>query len=180
MSQSKSYNHKLRSLTRKKKSSRSRRSVKKLLPGITTLARQVCPPGMIERKEYTRRYSTAIRQKGFIKKLKSGKDVIVNPKKSDTIHIKAKCIKDKGLPGKGKNKIGPLRKGELSKYGYTMHDSEEHRHKALRKAVDEYGMLGVYRKLDAVAKLTTRTIPEASKIYEKDRDWVKKTFSSND
>ena len=57
-----------------------------------------------------------------------------------------------------------------------MKESEEKRHAALREAIDEYGALGVFRKLDAIAKLTVRTIPEASKIYEKDRDWVEKRF----
>ena len=162
------------------KHTRRHYSIKKIVPGIKTLSRHACPSGMIERKGYTRRYSTAVRQRGYKKHLKSGKEIMINPKKQSLIHVKAKCIKDKGLPGKGKPIFGHLRKGELSKYGYTMREPEESRHKALRKAVEKYGMIGVYRKLDAVAKLTTRTIPEASKIYEKDRDWVKKTFSSND
>ena len=171
----------VKSTTRKKESSRefkqsvkakrSRRlaSVKKLLPGIRTLSRKVCPPGMIERKEYARKYSTAILKKGYT--TKKGKRI---PSKHSLTYVGPKCVKDLGLPGKGKESIGPLRKGELHKYGYTMAESEEKRHEALRKAVKEYGVLGVYRKLDAVAKLTVRTIPDASKIYSKDRDWVKK------
>jgi hypothetical protein len=47
----------------------------------------------------------------------------------------------------------------------------------LRKSIEEYGALGVYRKLDAVAKLTERTIPDASKIYSKDRNWIKQSFN---
>ena len=54
--------------------------------------------------------------------------------------------------------------------------SEEERHSALRKAVEKYGPVGVYRKLDAVSKLTFRSIPQASKIYTKDRNWVKEKF----
>jgi ribosomal protein S30 len=46
-------------------------SVRKLVPGIRTLKRKVCPPGMIERREFTRRYSTAVMQRGFEKKTKS-------------------------------------------------------------------------------------------------------------
>jgi hypothetical protein len=170
-------------------------SVRKLVPGIRTLKRRVCPPGMIERREFTRRYSTAIMQKGFEKKTKSGKVKIVIPNKNKTIIVKTKCVKDKGLPGKGTQKIGPLHKGELTKHGYQIFQksrsgnyifetdgkthkvvSQEKRRKALRKAIREYGALDVFRKLDAVAKLSVRTTPQGSKIWEEDRDWVKKTF----
>jgi hypothetical protein len=144
----------------------------KLLPSIRSLSRRACPPGMIERKEYARKYSTAVLKKGFT--TRKGKRF---PHKSNLTYIGPRCVKDTGLPGKGKQSIGPLRKGELSKHGYTMRESEELRHKALRKAIDEYGALGVYRKLDAVAKLTERTIPDASKIYSKDRNWVKESFN---
>ena len=56
--------------------------------------------------------------------------------------------------------------------------SDEQRHNALKRAVNEYGALNVYRKLDAVAKLTTRTIPQASKLYEKDKNWIKEKYGS--
>ena len=177
------------------KQTRRLASVKKLLPGIKTLRRQACPPGMIERKEYARRYSTAVLQKGFTKKTHAGKTVYVKPHKRELVYVKSKCVKDVGLPGKGNQKIGPLRKGELTKYGYEIFQkdkdgkyifeedgkthkvvSEEKRHKALRKAIREYGALGVYRKLDAVVKLSTRTTPQGSKLWEKDRNWVKETF----
>jgi hypothetical protein len=66
-----------------------------------------------------------------------------------------------------------MRKGELAKHGYSFRASDSQRHAALKRAAGEYGALGVYRKLDAVAKLTMRTIPKAAAIFEKDRDWVK-------
>ena len=143
----------------------------KLLPSIRSLSRKACPPGMIERKEYARKYSTAILKQGFT--TRKGKRF---PHKKNLTYVGPKCVKDVGLPGKGKQSIAPLRKGELSKHGYSMKETQEVRHKALRKAINEYGALGVYRKLDAVAKLTERTIPEASKIYSKDRNWVKDSF----
>jgi hypothetical protein len=144
----------------------------KLLPSIRSLSRRACPPGMIERKEYARKYSTAVMRKGFT--TRKGKRY---PHKKNLTYVAPVCIKDVGLPGKGKQSIGPLRKGELSKYGYSMKENEDVRHKALRKAIQEYGALGVYRKLDAVAKLTERTIPEASKTYTKDRNWVRESFN---
>ena len=154
-----------------KKTRRISAAKEKLLPSIRSLSRRACPPGMIERKEYARKYSTAITKQGFT--TRKGKRY---PHKKNLTYVGPACIKDVGLPGKGKRSIGPLRKGELSKYGYSMTGSKEDRHKALRKAIEEYGALGVYRKLDAVAKLTVRTIPEASKVYTADRDWVRESF----
>ena len=58
-----------------------------------------------------------------------------------------------------------------------MTGTEDKRKNALKKAVQEYGALAVYRKLDAVSKLTKTTIPEASKIYTEDKEWVKRKFS---
>lgn len=158
------------------KQTRRLASVKKLLPSIKSLARKACPPGMIERKEFARKYSTAVLQKGFTRKSKFGKLTVIKPNKQSLSYVGSKCVKDIGLPGKGKQSIGPLRKGELSKYGYSMKEEEAKRHSALKKAVDEYGALGVYRKLDAVSKLTFRSIPAASKVYEKDRNWVKEKY----
>lgn len=152
-------------------------SNKKLLPSIKSLSRKACPPGMIERKEYARKYSTAVLQKGFTRKSKFGKTSVINPRKQSLTYVGPKCVKDIGLPGKGNKSIGPLKKGELTKYGYSMREDEEKRRSALKKAVDEYGALGVYRKLNAVSKLTFRSIPQASKVYEKDRNWIKEKYA---
>ena len=70
-------------------------------------------------------------------------------------------------------RIGKLRKGELIKYGYQYRLSDLSREKALVKAVAAYGALSVYHKLDAVAKLSATHAPDASKIFAKDRDWVR-------
>lgn len=175
--------------------SRRTATAKKRVPGLRTLRRKACPPGMIERKEYARRFSTAVLKEGFTKRDRAGRTIRIKPHKRSLVYIGSKCIKDKGLPGKGTQKIGPLRKGELTKFGYEIFKKdrkgkyefesdnkthkvvpEEKRHAALRKAVREYGALGVYRKLDAVAKLSFRTTKQGSKIWTEDRDWVRKTF----
>jgi hypothetical protein len=77
-----------------------------------------------------------------------------------------------------KGTIGPLRKGELTKYGYahvTKLSSAE-RHSALRKAVHEYGSLTTWRKLNAVAVYTRYTSPQSSAIFKQDMDWIRKTY----
>jgi hypothetical protein len=52
------------------------------------------------------------------------------------------------------------------------------RRDALKKAVKEFGPLGVYHKLNAVAKLSKRTAPDASRVFKRDRDWIRKSYSS--
>lgn len=140
--------------------------------GVTVNLRKKCPPGQILRKAYVRRYKTNVRERGYT--VKRGNQVYrVYPKSSSTI-VQAACVKDKGLPGKGPEEITPLRKGELLKYGYVYKKSDLDRHEALRKAAKEFGPLGLYRKLDAIAKLSIRAAPKASAIFKKDRDWVRK------
>ena len=140
----------------------------------TMNAKKVCPSGYILRKAYVRRYTTAVREKGYTVR-KGNKTYRAYPTSGSTI-VKAACVKDVGLKGKGEQKIGPLRKGELLKHGYSFRKSYDERHAALRKAAKEYGALGIYRKLNAVAKLSKRSAPDASKIFEKDRDWVRQTL----
>jgi len=72
--------------------------------------------------------------------------------------------------------IGPLREGELAKYGYSFRIGENERHIALVKAIQEYSGLSVYYKLDAIAKLTGKTLPNAAAVFAKDREWVHSKF----
>lgn len=145
------------------------------VPSIRSLTRKECPPGMAPRKSYVRRYSTPVRREGITVHRK-GKTYKIFPSSKATT-VKGKCVKARKthstrIPGR----FGPLRKGELTKLGYSSRNPEELRHQALRKAVDAYGALGVYRKLDAVAKLSVHKLPSASAIYVTDREWIKKTF----
>lgn len=155
--------------------------------GIPSATRK-CPPGQIRRTGYVRRYSTGIRRRGYTVRRPSGRIYRVYPQASRMI-VRSSCVKDRGLPGKGPRPfrfpfrggkqvygIGPLRKGELAKHGYSTKTSTRKRHGALRKAVKEFGALGVYRKLNAVAKLGVRTARAASKTFKTNRNWVRKTF----
>jgi hypothetical protein len=143
-----------------------------------------CPKGYVMRKGYTRKYRESLATSGFTVRRK-GKLYTVRPKKN-TIYVPPACIKNRGLPGKGPlegDGIGKLRKGDLIKYGYQYRLSDALRHKALKKAINQYGALTVYRKLDAVGKLSVRTAPDASDIFLKDRNWVRENYDikkSND
>jgi hypothetical protein len=72
----------------------------------------------------------------------------------------------------------PLNKGELDKFGYSNVKlmTETQRHAALVKAMDAYGKLSVFRKLNAIYVLTRNTSPASSKIFKADRDWIKARF----
>jgi hypothetical protein len=149
------------------------RSVGKRL-GLT----KKCPPGQILRAPYKRRFTSTVRREGFNAK-RGGKTVRVYPQASAVL-VKAACIEDRGLSGKGPRSgtgIGPLRKGELSKYGYKARVGRDARHAALKKAISVYGPLGTYRKLDAIAKYTLRTAPEAHTIFKADREWIRRHYS---
>jgi hypothetical protein len=133
---------------------------------------------MIRRKGYTRRYSTGLRQRGYTVRRRTGTKYRVYPEKTKMV-VQSACIKNRGLAGKGSREgkgIGKLDKGKLSRYGYSYHDPRDQRHVALRKAVSAYTALNVFHKLDAVMKYTRRTAPQASHVFEEDRNWVRSKF----
>jgi hypothetical protein len=150
-------------------------SLSRRIPSIKSLSRKTCPPGQIERKGYVRQFSSNIQRKGYTVQKKSGISYTVHPKKRSAF-VKPRCVKDTGRPGKGtrsRKGIGHLRKGELKKYGYSSTQNQADRHKALGKAMKEFGPLGVFRKLVAVANYTENTLPAKSRIYRADADWIR-------
>lgn len=154
------------------------RRLRAMIPSIRNLKRTACPTGMIARKAYVRRYTTAVRARGYTVRRKNGTSYRVYPKSKSTM-VKTKCVKNLGLPGKGPTKgkgVGPLRKGELKKHGYSFRNPESQRKAALNSAVKEFGALGVYRKLNAVGKLAMRTFPQASRTFKADRNWIKRKY----
>jgi hypothetical protein len=72
--------------------------------------------------------------------------------------------------------IGQLKKGDLTKRGYSVSKGKTARHKALRKTVRALGALSTFRKLNAIGTLTKRTSKGKSRTFKADRNWVKKTF----
>jgi hypothetical protein len=50
------------------------------------------------------------------------------------------------------------------------------RHKALSRAVKEFGSLGVWRKLNAVQVYTRRLSPASSKVFKADMDWIRSKY----
>jgi len=132
--------------------------------------RKVCPSGKLVRKAYVRTMSSRVRKEGYTRKTKSGKVITVHPT-ADSITVKSSCMD-------APTRIGPLKKGELKKYGYNYKLPEAKRHSALQRAIHKLGALNVYRKLDAVAKLSERAAPVASHVFMKDKQWVRKTYAN--
>jgi hypothetical protein len=146
--------------------------------GKSGTRRQRCPNGKVERRGYVRKFAPDVIQRGYTVKRASGRVYRVHPEKQ-AVYVKPSCIKDRGITGKiapGEG-FGPLRKGELKKHGYVYQESRDARYSALRKAVKEFGALGVFRKLDVVAKLSKRTVPAASRVFKADREWIRREFS---
>lgn len=134
-----------------------------------------CAPGMIERKGYVRKFGANVLKRGYTVKKASGKAYRIHPSK-ESVYVKPSCVKKLGSRVSGEG-FGVLRKGELKKYGYVYDSSEESRHTALKKAIKEFGALGVFRKLDAVAKLSKRTVPRASRVFKGDREWIRRNYT---
>lgn len=101
----------------------------------------------------------------------------------------ASCIKITGTPRcaakkKAPVRFGPLKKGELGKYGYknvTSMNATMRRRALIRamrgiakqKRISSYRAgLTLIRKLNAVYVLTRKTSPKSSKIFESDRKWM--------
>ena len=139
-----------------------------------------CPPGQIARAAYVRRISSNVHRKGYKKTTVSGKTIKVYPKVK-SVFVPATCVTDVGKPGKlpaDAPRIGPLRKGELSKHGYSYKLPEAQRHTSLQSAIQEFGPLDTSRKLNAVAKLTASSSPNASRVFAADRNWIRAIYGS--
>jgi hypothetical protein len=103
----------------------------------------------------------------YVRVSKSGKRTLVT----------ASCIPDLGRPGKRTSPgIGPLHKGELTKFGYSSSLGVNERRIALKKAVAEYGSLATWRKVNAIYVYTKNTNPTASAKYDADRNWIRETY----
>ena len=117
-----------------------------------------CPPGTILRMGYTAK------------------------RKGTTVRVKRACIKDRGAKGRWQTVrrmfgIGPLKKGDLTAFGYSHTKSATERHEAIDKAVSKYGRASTIRKLNAIAVYSKRTAPSRSKTYKTDMHYVQKKFA---
>jgi Family of unknown function (DUF5771) len=69
-------------------------------------------------------------------------------------------------------RIPVKRRGDLRKLGYAADKSAKARKTALKKAVQLYGKLAVFRKLLAVSTLLKSRNPHASETFRQNAKWV--------
>ncbi len=99
-------------------------------------------------------------------------------KDGKVVNVKSKCIKDKGLPGKGPA-LFTVKRGTLGQFGYSSKLSAKERYQALKKAVKKLGSGTIIKKLNAIAILNKRTNPKISEIFRKDLAWIQKNLVKN-
>jgi hypothetical protein len=123
-------------------------------PTKQTYRTGACPIGMDQRR-------------GFDRKSYTKKDGTVVPKK----HIKPKCIKDVGLPGKLLDTYKPIQLkvgAQLKPYGYSTKLKKADRHKCLLAAVNKLSYRTVSLRISSLRTLTKTTNPKVSKKFDTD------------
>ena len=92
--------------------------------------------------------------------------------------MKKRSVRLKRSPRRRKSRsvIPTLKKGELTKYGYSSKLPAKERRESLKKAVKKYSPLSVFRKLNAVATLNKNRSPKLTKIFNSDKNWVKRNY----
>ncbi len=94
--------------------------------------------------------------------------------RADGTRVKATSYRSKDLGKKGRGpKLFKLKKGGLSKYGYSTSASVASRHLALSRAISR-GVPGLTlsRRIGALATLLKRTNPMLSKRLRRNQRWV--------
>ena len=91
---------------------------------------------------------------------------------SRRINVCATPIPDVGAAGKNPSVIGPLKRKMLTCYGYHPVESMTARHKSLVRAIKTESAMAVFRRLHAIAMITQKKLPTASKVYRRDRNWI--------
>jgi hypothetical protein len=90
--------------------------------------------------------------------------------------VRAKCIKDRGGPGKGPYTLPKLKdNGFLTSEGYHLKLSVKDRQAALRKACRKYGCLKVIRHLGLVRNYSKSVKTNFAK-YTKDLEYVSELY----
>jgi hypothetical protein len=134
------------------------------------------------RKTSTRRVST---RRGASKTRKPVKKLVRIPSRTRTVRVRKASRRtrvftpENATPWQVEHQsygIGPLKKNELGRYGYSSFETEKKRDESLRKASRAYGSLSVFRKLNALYVYNKNTNPRASRVFLKDRDYVRKSL----
>jgi len=140
-----------------------------------------CPTGMILRKAYTRTNKSNKKNKSI--KVKSGCIIAQSASGLKRTTINAPIIKKMRTTCKKNNKkyhtqhkcnvLFHLEKGTLSKFGYSMKNSQQSRRQSLKKAIKHVKPLAIYRRLIALYVLNKNKHPANAKVFKDDAEWMK-------
>lgn len=99
-------------------------------------------------------------------------------RKGKLISVGPTPIRNLGLPGKGPRVIPVRKTGALTRFGYSVSSPASKRHRALTAAIrrGKQSPLSVFRRLQAIATLSKRTMPMYARLYLKNRNWVRSKF----
>ncbi len=101
-------------------------------------------------------------------------------RKSRQTKVRPSYAYDVGTIGQPKSRIGPLKHGMLTKFGYHPVEAKTNRYKALSRGISKGEKpLAVMRRLIAISTLTKRTLPRASRIYKQDAMWVRSKYAKS-
>lgn len=101
-------------------------------------------------------------------------------RKSRRTKVRPSYAYDVGTIGQPKSRIGPLKHGMLTKFGYHPVEAKTNRYKALSRGISKGEKpLAVMRRLIAISTLTKRTLPRASRIYKADAMWVRSKYAKS-
>jgi hypothetical protein len=139
-----------------------------------------CPKGMIVRNGYTRKIKN---KSNKLIKVKPGCIVAQSASGLKRSEINAPILKKRRQACLTRNRkyktnhncnvLFQLEKGTLSKFGYSMKNNKESRHKSLKKAIKHIKPLSIYRRLIALYVLNKNKYPENAKIFKNDAEWIK-------
>ena len=141
-----------------------------------------CPKGYSTRRSYTRKNGVSVRET-CVPVIKSNTRKVgehISCKEGDipkasyirkgkhghpSVYVPPTCVR-------GSSRIGLLRKGDLKAFGYKYDLPVEVRHQALEKAMNKYGILETWHKLEAISNLTKITNPVPASKFKEDADWI--------
>lgn len=104
-------------------------------------------------------------------KCPSGKIHIKSYKTQKGVTVKAHCKTDLGKRGKG-TKLFTVKKGDLTKFCYSLKINNDMRRNALKKAIKKIDKNTLIRKLNVLAILHKNTNPIYSKRAKKDLKFI--------
>jgi hypothetical protein len=146
----------------------------------SSVTRRKCPSGYVYRKGYTRKFHTKTREKGYSVQKKDGTRYRIFPKTVKAT-VKSSCMRKKRASTASSSvsaaKCASLKRGELYKFGYQYRLATAARRDALKKAIQTYTPLGVYKRLKLASKCSKSIKPTASKIFEEDASQIRSNYA---